>query len=70
MRQVNSHDQDPIKATYDIVVLVTAIWFLVDMHVSFGEAYCALESEGSILVGIIVRQSPLGKVYEQRKRDN
>jgi len=57
-------------SSFDFVLLVTTICFLDDVPAAFGEAYRVLKSGGSILVGFIDRESPLGKLYDRRKQGN
>lgn len=56
--------------SFDYVLMVTTVCFLSDIPKSFSEAYRILKDQGKIILGIIDRNSPLGKEYEKMKMDN
>lgn len=61
----------PIKdGVYDYALLVTTVCFLAKPEVAFKEAYRVLDDDGAIVVGLIDRDSRLGKKYEQTKTEN
>lgn len=56
--------------SFDYVLMVTTVCFLSDIPKAFSEAYRILKNQGKIILGIIDRNSPLGKEYEKMKMDN
>lgn len=56
--------------SFDYVLMVTTVCFLSDIPKAFSEAYRILKDQGKIILGIIDRNSPLGKEYEKMKMDN
>jgi ubiquinone/menaquinone biosynthesis C-methylase UbiE len=55
---------------FDFALMITTICFLDDIRAALKEAYRILRPGGAILIGFVPRESPLGMVYEQRKKDN
>ncbi|MEK7396818.1 MAG: methyltransferase domain-containing protein [Candidatus Poribacteria bacterium] len=53
--------------SFDFVLMVTTICFLQDPMQALKEAKRVLKPEGYIIIGMIDRDSPLGKVYESKK---
>jgi len=56
-----------VDATYDYAVLVTTVCFLDEPELAFKEVYRVLKAEGFIIVGLIDKESKLGKKYEDKK---
>lgn len=56
--------------SFDYVLMVTTVCFLSDIPKAFSEAYRILKDQGKIILGIIDKNSPLGKEYEKMKKDN
>jgi len=56
--------------SFDFVLFVTTICFLSDILQSFNEAYRVLNEKGEIIVGLIDKNSDLGKKYEKMKEKN
>ncbi len=52
---------------FDFVLMVTTICFLDDIETAFNEAYRVLKSGGSLIIGFIDVESPLGKFYKEHK---
>ncbi|MBW1982316.1 MAG: class I SAM-dependent methyltransferase [Deltaproteobacteria bacterium] len=55
---------------FEFMLMVTTICFLDDIEVSFIEAFRVLKPMGSIVVGFVDRNSPLGVIYEMHKDKN
>lgn len=58
------------KGTYDFALMVTTVCFLSDIPKAFSEIYRILKPQGKIILGIIDRNSELGKKYEREKSGN
>jgi SAM-dependent methyltransferase len=48
---------------FDLVLMVTTVCFLEDIHKAFREAYRVLANGGLFIAGIVDRNSPIGKKY-------
>ena len=57
-------------ATFDVALMVTTLCFLDDARLAFREAHRVLRQDGSLVVGFIDRDSPLGREYEAKKADS
>lgn len=55
---------------FDYVVLVTTVCFLDSMEQAFKESFRVLKAGGAILIGLIDKNSPLGKEYEKHKNES
>jgi SAM-dependent methyltransferase len=55
---------------YDFALLVTADCFLDAPELAFREVYRILKTDGFIIVGLIDKNSKLGKKYEENKSEN
>jgi ubiquinone/menaquinone biosynthesis C-methylase UbiE len=53
--------------SFDFVLMVTILCFLADPFQALSEATRVLKPEGRLIIGMIDRDSPLGRVYEARK---
>ncbi|MEX0601563.1 MAG: class I SAM-dependent methyltransferase [Rhodothermales bacterium] len=53
--------------TYDAVLMVTTVCFLDDLPKAFEETYRVLKGRGYFVVGLIDRDSSLGRRYERHK---
>lgn len=61
----------PIKdQSYDFATMVTTVCFLNDIPKAFSEVNRILKPEGEFVIGLIDRNSELGKKYEQQKDSN
>lgn len=56
-----------VDATYEYAVLVATVCFLDEPELAFKEVYRVLKAEGLIIVGLIDKDSKLGKKYEEKK---
>ena len=57
-------------ATFDFALMVTTICFVDDLEASFKEAHRILKPGGSLIIGFIDRNSPVGELYEKYKEDS
>ncbi len=56
--------------SFDFTLMVTTICFVKDAATSCKEAYRILKPGGSIIIGIVNKESKLGKEYEARKENS
>ncbi len=57
-------------ASVDLVLIVTTICFFEDTEAALSEVARVLEPGGQVLVGMVDRETRLGKVYEERTVDH
>ncbi|MGA1845067.1 MAG: class I SAM-dependent methyltransferase [bacterium] len=58
----------PLKdACFDVALMVTTICFLDDIEAAFKGVHDILRNKGAFVIGFVDRESPLGKMYQQRK---
>jgi len=61
----------PIKdGLYEYALLVTTVCFLDTPETAFSEVYRILKTGGLIIVGLIDKDSKLGRKYEEKKSEN
>jgi len=61
----------PLRSSlFDFVLMVTTICFLDDVETAFKEISRILKPKGSLLVGFIDRESPVGRLYQKNKEKN
>lgn len=53
--------------SFDFALMVTTICFLDDVEAALKEAYRIIKPSGSLIIGFIDKDSPLGKLYQQHK---
>jgi len=56
--------------TFDFALMVTTVCFLNSISQAFSEVYRILKPHGKIILGIIDKNSALGKIYEKEKSEN
>ena len=56
--------------SYSFVLMVTTICFIDDVKKSFSEVKRILKPDGSFIIGLVDKNSPLGKTYEKLKEQN
>ncbi len=57
-------------AQFDFALMVTTICFLNDVEKSFQEASRVLKPGGALIIGFIDKKSPIGQLYEQKKKES
>ncbi|MDY6787582.1 MAG: class I SAM-dependent methyltransferase [candidate division WOR-3 bacterium] len=55
---------------FNLELMVTSICFLDDIEKSLSESFRTLEKGGHLLIGLIDRESPIGKLYQKYKEQN
>ncbi|MEN8135780.1 MAG: class I SAM-dependent methyltransferase [Thermodesulfobacteriota bacterium] len=55
---------------FDYLLFVTAVCFLDSLEQAFSEAFRVVKIGGFVLIGLIDKDSPLGREYEQRKNES
>ena len=58
------------RDSFDLVMMVTVICFLRDPFLSLTETTRVLKPGGRIIIGMIDRDSPLGRSYEAHKQES
>ncbi len=58
------------EKSFDIVLMVTVACFLTNPHQAFSEVYRILKPDGRLVLGMIDRNSELGKTYEKKQQEN
>lgn len=55
---------------FDSALMVTTVCILDDIEMAFLAAFRVLNPGGAFVIGLVDRDSPLGKAYEQRKSES
>jgi ubiquinone/menaquinone biosynthesis C-methylase UbiE len=55
---------------FDFILMVTTLCFLDDIEAALKEIHRVLKSGGSLIIGFINANSPMGRLYQQKKNDN
>jgi SAM-dependent methyltransferase len=58
------------NSEFDFVLMVTTLCFLDDIEAGLKEAHKVLRSGGCFILGFIDANSPMGRLYQQRKKGN
>ncbi|MFH1091307.1 MAG: class I SAM-dependent methyltransferase [Pseudomonadota bacterium] len=58
------------EAEFDFVLMVTVVCFVDDVDQSIQEAGRVLKKDGHLLIGLLDRESPLGRVYQKHQGEN
>lgn len=56
--------------SFDLALMVTVACFLTNPHQAFSEVYRILKPDGKLVLGMIDRNSELGKTYEKKQPEN
>ncbi|HEQ72367.1 MAG TPA: class I SAM-dependent methyltransferase, partial [Spirochaetia bacterium] len=59
-----------VDGAFDFVLFVTTICFVDDIDAALREAARVVTAEGSVIVGFVDKESPLGQKYITHKMDN
>lgn len=65
--QANAESLPFVDVSFDFVLMVTTICFLQDIDIAFNEATRVLKPKGRFIIGMIDKDSTLGKIYESQK---
>ncbi len=57
-------------ASFDVALLVTTVCFVDDLDRALAEAYRILRPTGALVIGLVDRDSPLGRRYLQQQDEN
>lgn len=58
------------NGTFDTALIVTAICFVDDIPQTLAEADRILAESGSLVMGYIDKESPVGQIYQEKKAEN
>ncbi|TFG29110.1 MAG: class I SAM-dependent methyltransferase [Promethearchaeota archaeon] len=58
------------ESTFNFALMVTTICFVKNIFLAFNEAFKILEPDGSLIIGFIDKNSPMGKLYQKIKNKN
>ena len=66
-----SAEQIPLDdASYDLVLMVTTICFVDDVKKVLHEIWRILQEEGTVIIGFVDKNSPLGKNYQKHQQES
>jgi len=55
---------------FDFALMVAVICFLDNIETAFKETYRVLKPDGHLIIGFIDKESSIGKLYQQHKRES
>ncbi len=55
---------------FDVVLMVTTVCFVDDIHKALAESFRVLSDKGFLVIGFIDRNSKMGKIYLEQKKQN
>jgi SAM-dependent methyltransferase len=58
------------EGEFDFALIITTLCFLSEVGVSLQEAHRVLKRSGSLIVGFVDRESPLGQLYQSGKDES
>ena len=58
------------NSQFDFVLMVTTICFLDDIEKAFREIYRILKPNGRLIIGLVDKNSPIGKIYQKHKEQS
>ena len=59
-----------INDAFDFALMVTTICFVDDLEQSFKEAHRVLQEGGSLIVGFVDKESPIGQMYLKHQHES
>ena len=59
-----------VDNSFDLALIVTTICFFADVNTSLKEAFRILKPKGSLVVGLVDKDSLLGRLYQKRRSES
>ncbi|HBE04360.1 MAG: methyltransferase type 11 [Spirochaetes bacterium GWF1_41_5] len=57
-------------SSFEFAMMITTVCFLDNIEKAFKEAYRIIKENGSLIIGFVDKESPLGKFYEKHKEQS